>query len=48
MRHDPGVKSFILIVTFIIHKKRLTSRVAVNFVDQTRYCTLKNRFGNPL
>ena len=38
-KHDPEVKSFIQIITFIINKKRLTSRVAVNFVDQTRYCT---------
>ena len=32
-------KSFFQIVTFIIHKKRLTSSVAVNFVDETRHCT---------
>ena len=36
MKHDPEEKkSFIQIVTFIIHKERLTSRVAVNFIDQT-------------
>ena len=29
------LKSFIQIGTYIIHKKRLTSRVAVNFVDDT-------------
>ena len=33
MKHDPEVTSYIQIVTFIIHKIRLTSRVAVNFVD---------------
>ena len=48
MKHDPEVKSFIQIVTFIIHKKRLTSHVAVNFVDQTRYCTSINHLGTPL
>ena len=36
------LKSFIQIGTFIIHKKRLTSRVAINFVDETRYCTSIN------
>ena len=35
-------KSFIQIGTYIIHKKRLTSRVAINFVDETRYCTSIN------
>ena len=50
MKHDPEVKYFIPIVTlkFIIHKKRLISRVAVNFVDQTRYCTSINHFVTPL
>ena len=48
MKHDPEVKSFIQIVTFIIHKKRLTSRVAVKFEDQTRYCTSINHLGTPL
>ena len=33
------LKSLIQIFTFIIHKKRLTSRVAVNFVDDTRHFT---------
>ena len=36
------LKSFIQIGTFIIHKKRLTSRVAINFVDETRHCTSIN------
>ena len=38
------IKSFIQIGTFIIHKKRLTSRVAINFVGETRYnnCTSIN------
>ena len=48
MKHDPEVKYFIQIVAFIIHKKRLTSRAAVNFVDQTRYCTSINHLGTPL
>ena len=50
MKHDPEVKSFIQIVTFIhvFHTKRLTSRVAVNFEDQTRYCTSINHLGTPL
>ena len=48
MKHDPEVKSFIQIVTFIIHKKRLTSRVAVYLIDQTRYCTSINHLGTPL
>ena len=38
------LKSFISIVTFIIHMKRLTSRMPVNFVDETRYCTSINHF----
>ena len=48
MKHDPEVKSFIQIVTFIIHTKRLASRVAVNFVDQTRSCASINHLGTPL
>ena len=48
MKHDPEVKSFIQIVTLIIHKKRLTSRAAVNFEDQTRYFTSINLLGTPL
>ena len=42
------LKSNIQIGTFIIHKKRLTSRVAVNFVDTTRRCTLINNLVTPL
>ena len=42
------LKSFIQIGTFIIHKKRLTSREAVNFVDETRYCTSINPLDTPL
>ena len=38
----PKLKSFIQLGIFIIHKKRLTSRMAVNFVDETRYCTSLN------
>ena len=48
MKHDPEEKCFIQIVTFIIHKKRLTLRVDVNFVDQTRYCTSINHLCIPL
>ena len=40
--------SFIQIGTFIIHKKRLTSRVAINFVDETRYCTSIKHMDTPL
>ena len=42
------LKSFIQIGTYIIHKKRLTSRVAINFVYETRYCTLINHLDTPL
>ena len=42
------LKSFIQIDTYIIHKKRLTSRVAINFVDETRYCTSINNLDTPL
>ena len=36
------LNSFIQIGTYIIHKKRLTSHAAFNFVDETRYCTSIN------
>ena len=42
------LKSFIQIGTYITHKKRLTSRVAINFVDETRYCTSINHLDTPL
>ena len=42
------LKSFIQIGTYIIHKKCLTSRVAINFVDKTRYCTSINCLDTPL
>ena len=42
------LKSFIQIGTYIINKKRLTSRVAINFVDETRYCTSINHLDTPL
>ena len=42
------LKCFIQIGTLIIHKKRLTSRVAINFVDETRYCTSINHLDIPL
>ena len=38
MYHYPEVQ----IGTLIIYKKRLTSRVAVKFEDETRYCTSIN------
>ena len=41
------LKSFIQIGTYIIHKKRLTTRVAINFVDETRYCTSNKSLGFP-
>ena len=31
-------RKLVQIGVFIIHKKRLTLRVAINFVDETRYC----------
>ena len=43
-----NLKSFIQIVTFITHKKRLISRVAVNFVDETRHCSSINHLDTPL
>ena len=42
------LKFFIQIGFFIIHKKRLTSSVAINFVDETRYCTSINHLDTPL
>ena len=42
MKHDPEAKSFIQISTFIILTRRLTSRVVINFVDETRSCTSIN------
>ena len=42
------LKSFFQISTYIIHKKRLTSRVAINVVDETRYCTSINHLDTPL
>ena len=42
------LKSFTQKGTYIIHKKRLTSRVAINFVDETRYCTSINHLDTPL
>ena len=42
------LKSFIHIATYIIHKKRLTSRMAINFIDETRYCTSINHVDTPL
>ena len=42
------LKSLIQISIYIIHKKLLTSRVAINFVDETRYCTSINHLDTPL
>ena len=42
------LKSFIQMGTYIIHKKRHTSRVAINFVDETRYRTSINHLDTPL
>ena len=42
------LKSFIQIGTYIIYKKRLTSRVANNFEDETRYCTSIYHLDTPL
>ena len=42
------LKSFIKICTFIIHKKRLTSRVAVNFDDENRYSSSIIHLKSPL
>ena len=42
------LKSFIQIGTYIFHKKRLTSRVTINFVDETRYCTSINHLDTSL
>ena len=39
IKHDPEDISFIQIGTFIFHKKLLTTRVAVNFIDETIYST---------
>ena len=39
MKHDPEVKYFIQIGTFIFHKKFLTTRVPVNFLEETRFST---------
>ena len=40
-------KSFIQMGTYVIHKKRLTSRVAINLVDETRYYTSINHLDIP-
>ena len=48
MKHEPEVKFFFQIGTFIIHKKQLTSRVAVNFIDEPRYCTSIKHLVTPL
>ena len=42
------LKSFIQSGTCIIHKKRLISRVAINFVDETRCFTSINHLDTPL
>ena len=42
------LKSFIRIGTYITHKNRLTLRVAINFVDETRYCSSINHLDTPL
>ena len=42
------LKSFIQIGTYIIHVKWLTSRVAINFVDETSYCTSIYHLFTPL
>ena len=42
------LKSFIQIGNYIIRKKRLTSRVAINFVDETIYCTSINHLDTAL
>ena len=39
MKHDPEVNSFTRIGTYMFHKKFLTTRVLVNFLDGTRYST---------
>ena len=48
MKHDPEVKIFIQIGTFIFHKKFFTTRVPVNFLDETRYSTSIYHLDNPL
>ena len=42
------LNSFIQIGTYIIHEKRLTLHVAINFVDETRYCTSINHLDTSL
>ena len=47
MKQILKLKSFIHIGTYIINKKWLTSRVAINFVDETKYCPLINHLETP-
>ena len=42
------LKSFIQIGTFIIHRKRLTLHVAINFLNDTRYSISINHLDTPL
>ena len=48
MKHDPEVKIFYSDRHLYNPQERLTSRVAINFVDETRYCTSKNHLDTPL
>ena len=48
MKHDPEVKIFYSDRHFYNSQQRLTSRVAINFVDETRYCTSINHLETPL
>ena len=42
------LKFFIQIVTFIFHKKLLTKRVPVNFLEETRFSTSIYHLDTPL
>ena len=42
------LKSFIQIATFICHKKFLTTRVSVNFLEETRFSTSIYHLDTPL
>ena len=48
MKHDPEVKIFYSDRHFYNSEEKANTRVAVNFVDESRYCTSINHLDTPL
>ena len=48
MKHDPEVKIFYSERSFIFHKKFLTTRVPVNFLEESRFSTSIYHLDTPL